>query len=46
VSATSGTFFAQRDRNEIYGVFSVAGPSLDVKDGRFRIQLPRALRGN
>jgi hypothetical protein len=45
VMAASGTFFVQRDRNEIYGVFSVAGPGLEVKDGRFRIQLPRELRG-
>jgi hypothetical protein len=45
VAATSGTFYVQRDRREIYGVFSVAGSGLDVKDGRFRIQLPRELRG-
>jgi hypothetical protein len=46
VAATSGAFWVQRERNEIYGVFSVAGPGLDVKDGRFRVQLPRALRGD
>ena len=45
VLATSGAFFVQRDRNEIYGTFSVAGPGLEVKDGGFRIQLPRELRG-
>jgi len=45
IAATSGIFFVQRDRNEIYGIFSVAGPGLEVKDGRFRIQLPRELRG-
>jgi len=46
LTATGGTFFVQSDRNEIYGVFSAAGPGLDVKEGRFRIQLPRELRGN
>ncbi len=46
VSATEGIFFVQRDRNEIYGVFSAAGPGFEVKDGRFRIRLPRTLRGD
>jgi hypothetical protein len=45
VPAVTGTFYVQRDRREIYGIFSVAGSGLDVKDGRFRIQLPRELRG-
>jgi hypothetical protein len=45
-TATSGTFFVQRDRNEVYGIFSAEGPGLNVQDGRFRIQLPRALRGS
>jgi hypothetical protein len=46
LNATSGTFFVQSDRNEIYGVFSAAGPGLEVKNGRFRIELSRELRGN
>jgi hypothetical protein len=45
MTATSGTFFVQSDRNEVYGVFSCAGPGFEIKDGRFRIELPRALRG-
>lgn len=46
-TATNGTFFVQRDARgrEIFGVFSCAGPGLDVKDARFRIEIPRALRG-
>jgi hypothetical protein len=45
VNATSGTFFVQRDRDEVYGVFSAAGPGFEITNGRFRIKLPRALRG-
>ncbi|HMJ90995.1 MAG TPA: hypothetical protein VK530_14325 [Candidatus Acidoferrum sp.] len=44
VSATSGTFWVQTVKDEVYGTFSCAGPGLDVKDGRFRIKLPRELR--
>ena len=46
VAATNGTFFVQRDRNEVYGLFSCVGPGFELKDGKFRIELPRALRGN
>ena len=46
LNATSGTVFAQRDRDEVYGVFSAEGPGFNLKDGRFRIKLPRELRGN
>ena len=47
LAATNGTFFVQSDSRgrEIYGVFSCAGPGLEVKDGRFRIEIPRGLRG-
>jgi hypothetical protein len=45
LNATNGTFFVQSDRNEVYGVFSAAGPGLEIRDGRFRIELPRELRG-
>jgi hypothetical protein len=44
-AATSGTFFVQSDRNEIYGLFSGTGPGFEIKSGRFRIEIPRALRG-
>jgi hypothetical protein len=44
VAATNGTFFVQIDKKEIYGIFSCAGPGFEIKDGRFRIDLPRALR--
>lgn len=44
MTATNGTFFVQTDRREVYGVFTCDGPGLEIKDGRFRIQLPRALR--
>ena len=43
--ATSGTFIVQSDRNEIFGLFSGAGPGFEVKSGRFRVEMPRALRG-
>ena len=46
VAATNGTFFVQRDRHEVYGLFSCVGPGFELKDGKFRIELPRALRGN
>ena len=46
VAATNGTFFVQRDRNEVYGLFSCVGPGFELKDGKFRIELPRALRGD
>lgn len=46
VAATNGTFFVQRDRHEVYGLFSCAGPGFELKDGKFRIELPRALRGD
>lgn len=47
LNATGGTFFVQSDRNEVYGVFSASasGAGLEVKEGRFRIELPRELRG-
>ncbi len=40
--ATGGTFSVQRDRDEVFGLFSCQGPGLNIKDGRFRIRL----RGN
>jgi len=45
VPATNGTFFVQRDRNEVYGVFTARGPGFEVTNGRFRIKLPAELRG-
>jgi len=45
VTATNGTFYVQRNKKEIYGVFSAEGPGLQITDGRFRIKLPRELRG-
>jgi hypothetical protein len=45
LTATSGTFFVQSERNEVYGIFSCAGPGFEIRDGRFRIEVPRALRG-
>ncbi len=44
MTATNGTVFVQTDRGEVYGVFMCDGPGLEIRDGRFRIQLPRALR--
>ena len=44
LTATNGTVFVQTDRREVYGVFTCDGPGLEIRDGRFRIQLPRALR--
>jgi len=44
LTATSGTFWVQSTKNEIYGIFSCAGPGLDVKNGRFRIQVPKTLQ--
>jgi hypothetical protein len=44
MTATNGTVFVQTDRREVYGVFTCDGPGLQIRDGRFRIQLPRALR--
>lgn len=44
LTATSGTFFVQSDGKEIYGLFSSAGPDFEVKSGRFRVEIPRALR--
>jgi hypothetical protein len=44
VSATSGTFFVQSDRNEVYGEFTAIGPDFAVTNGRFRVKLPRELR--
>ena len=44
-TATNGTFFVQRDRREIYGVFSAQGPGFQLQDGKFRIRLPVGLRG-
>lgn len=45
MSATNGTFFVQSVRNEIYGTFTCAGPGFEIKDGRFRVEIPRRLRG-
>ena len=42
--ATNGTFFVQVVGNEIYGIFSCEGPRFEMKEGRFRIEMPRALR--
>jgi hypothetical protein len=42
LNATGGTFWVQRDRDEVFGLFSCKGPGLNIKDGRFRIRL----RGN
>jgi hypothetical protein len=44
VSATSGTFFVQSDRDEVYGEFTAIGPDFAVTNGRFRVKLPRELR--
>jgi hypothetical protein len=44
VSATSGTFFVQSDRDEVYGEFTATGPDFTVTNGRFRVKLPRELR--
>jgi hypothetical protein len=44
VSATSGTFFVQSDRDEVYGEFTAIGPDFTVANGRFRVKLPRDLR--
>ena len=44
-TATNGTFFVQSVRNEVYGLFSCEGPGFVIKDGKFRIEIPRALRG-
>lgn len=44
VSATSGTFFVQSDRNEIYGEFTASGPEFEVTNGKFRVKLPRELQ--
>lgn len=40
IAATSGTFWVQTVGNEIYGIFSCSGPGLEVKDGKFRVQIP------
>ena len=40
-AATSGTFWVQVVGEEIYGIFSCTGPGLEVKDGKFRIQIPK-----
>lgn len=45
LAATNGTFFVQSDQKEIFGFFSCTGPGFQVKDGRFRIEIPRGLRG-
>lgn len=45
MTATNGTFYVQRSRREIYGVFTAEGPGFQVLDGRFRIKLPAGLRG-
>jgi hypothetical protein len=42
--ATNGTFFVQAVKKEIYGIFSCEGPGFAMKEGRFRIEIPRALR--
>ncbi|HEY0552489.1 MAG TPA: hypothetical protein VGF13_23010, partial [Verrucomicrobiae bacterium] len=42
--ATNGTFFVQAVEKEIYGIFSCEGPGFAMKEGRFRIEIPRALR--
>ncbi len=42
--ATNGTFFVQAVEKEIYGIFSCEGPGFEMKEGRFRIEIPRALR--
>lgn len=46
VTATNGTFFVQKDRHEVYGLFSCTGQGFDLKEGKFRIELPRMLRGD
>lgn len=43
LAATNGTFFVQSDRKEIYGLFSCEGPGFQITEGKFRIELPRAL---
>ena len=44
MTATNGTLFVQSNGREIYGVFTAEGPVLEIKDGKFRVTLPRALR--
>jgi hypothetical protein len=44
ITATNGTVFVQSDGREVYGVFTCEGPGLEIKEGRFRVQLPRGLR--
>jgi hypothetical protein len=34
----------QAVEKEIYGIFSCEGPGFEMKEGRFRIEIPRALR--
>lgn len=43
MTATNGTFFVQTDRREVYGVFTCEGPGFAVKEGKFRLPLPRAM---
>jgi hypothetical protein len=44
IDAASGTFWVQTVKDEVYGIFSCSGPGLEIKDGRFRIKFPPALR--
>jgi hypothetical protein len=41
IAATSGTFWVQSTAEEIYGIFSCSAPGLEVKEGKFRIQIPK-----
>ena len=43
MTATNGTLFVQTDRREMYGVFTCEGPGFAVKEGKFRLPLPRAM---
>jgi len=44
IAATSGTFWVQTVKDEVYGIFSCNGRGLEIKEGKFRIKLPKNLR--
>jgi hypothetical protein len=41
INAVSGTFWVQTVKDEIYGVFTASASGLEIKEGRFRIRLPK-----
>jgi hypothetical protein len=44
LAATNGTCWVQSTDGEVYGTFTCSGPGLEIKDGRFRVQVPRDRR--